>query len=1310
MAKKTITAAELEELNTMFAQANAVSGQTRPMAPGSTTPVSTITSPKVDQAKLKELEEFENRALEEQTAERALSFVGGASMAAPFITGVRSAVGSLLSGETDTDKLLNEYLNARDIAQQRLDAAAAGAPVANIAGNLVPAVATAGAGVAALGARGLAALPAATLNLARTTYLEALANFATKPQAIAAAAARVGLTPAAVASALGEGAVEEVLSAPVEPGRLMTGEEVATSAATGVESAAKFLPVIPLLSTATTRMSTAPRKPQDLEGLRRDEDIREQMRREREGGVQPPQQPVPETPSAIRERQINEEVIRIPDDDPRLEQPPPNSGIGRIFWENLDLPTKKREWARETTLRLMSPEMQEQAAIERAASMRLSDKPPEPPVEPPKTLEEVLEQNRKRTRELTEKNPQLRRRLREGDREPSANDDIELARQQAFAEALRQSLAARTPGPSSAMIAEGAAQESLQGIKTPTPEGAQQAAFLQPLMPPTQQTPDMPEGMEMAGGRKGGGGRIFDIDKPSTYAGRQSERTILQDNLNETNSAVTGLEALIRRPGFKLLPITERNLTMEQLTGARNKRDRIQNELNNHKKLFPTADEIQTEYETITTAKNKALDTVIDLTAKVDNLEDILKNPASTFGQKQSAFIQLEGSIEKPGLRKQLQDADSILKEAEAAEETFTIRIKQYVTDHNDIDFEITENHPWFSDLYSKPDISEAALEREASQIAADRAIAEKEEVEFPAREKTVQSFANDLYTLPDSELEDAIKDAIAAAKEAGITITRQELIIAIQEKRAQVAEEKPGIFGNLFGLRGRGKKGGGGGGEGGGTPPTNGGTPPQLPPGGGSSFSPSSMADDKLTQQQALSEALRQSLAMRTAGPSSQMIAEGAAQQALQTMRTPVQQGMQLAAPGGTPTTKRERPGRAATVVLPEPEVESNQISISPGKELQTSKSFFKNRKNKDPYFSPEELDEIDEFHPLFEEPKIAAAMAGADPGYMAALENFKPTNNAEKANGVLLMQNNLAPLQVPRNLEPKKLYDPTDEQFYSNSALLGEGVFGKAYSVVDQAGRRKVAKISSPMDYDPITVDNLKYEREVAETMRKLRASAKPEDQKYLRHFPIIEKVLENPIDKKNGFIFVMDELRPMNDYEYALLFKGKSAIERQLKSKGWTRDAVKEHVDAIKEQNIIQVERELRKQGLKEKEIKKRIDILRKKDIEPEFDFPTSYRSRRPLRPSDYDNLPPNVRRFVKALEWLADEKGIKWDDLHQGNVMIDPKTGEYVALDMGQFNLPGRYPPGMDTHGGFASAQTRALAVEAAKKERNRKGDK
>jgi hypothetical protein len=52
----------------------------------------------------------------------------------------------------------------------------------------------------------------------------------------------------------------------------------------------------------------------------------------------------------------------------------------------------------------------------------------------------------------------------------------------------------------------------------------------------------------------------------------------------------------------------------------------------------------------------------------------------------------------------------------------------------------------------------------------------------------------------------------------------------------------------------------------------------------------------------------------------------------------------------------------------------------------------------------------------------------------------------------------------------------------------------------------------------------------------------------------------------------------------------------------------------------------------------------------------------------------NLPPEFEGILESLYELA-EYGIKWVDLHSGNVLISPVTKEIKIVDIGRFNIPG-----------------------------------
>lgn len=51
----------------------------------------------------------------------------------------------------------------------------------------------------------------------------------------------------------------------------------------------------------------------------------------------------------------------------------------------------------------------------------------------------------------------------------------------------------------------------------------------------------------------------------------------------------------------------------------------------------------------------------------------------------------------------------------------------------------------------------------------------------------------------------------------------------------------------------------------------------------------------------------------------------------------------------------------------------------------------------------------------------------------------------------------------------------------------------------------------------------------------------------------------------------------------------------------------------------------------------------------------------------------NISENAKSFLKALIYMATQEGIMWKDLHIGNVMVNPQTRDYLAVDIGLFNL-------------------------------------
>jgi hypothetical protein len=51
---------------------------------------------------------------------------------------------------------------------------------------------------------------------------------------------------------------------------------------------------------------------------------------------------------------------------------------------------------------------------------------------------------------------------------------------------------------------------------------------------------------------------------------------------------------------------------------------------------------------------------------------------------------------------------------------------------------------------------------------------------------------------------------------------------------------------------------------------------------------------------------------------------------------------------------------------------------------------------------------------------------------------------------------------------------------------------------------------------------------------------------------------------------------------------------------------------------------------------------------------------------------EKMPEKVKNFMGALMTLALDEGILWRDLHEGNIMVDPQTREYIAVDVGLFS--------------------------------------
>ena len=349
-------------------------------------------------------------------------------------------------------------------------------------------------------------------------------------------------------------------------------------------------------------------------------------------------------------------------------------------------------------------------------------------------------------------------------------------------------------------------------------------------------------------------------------------------------------------------------------------------------------------------------------------------------------------------------------------------------------------------------------------------------------------------------------------------------------------------------------------------------------------------------------------------------------------------------------------------------------------------SKSFWANRPDPELNLGVDEVDEImmNPAHPLLREPIQAAA--SADKGYQLALREWKPNKRTPRRNAeqIILMNSGLAPLPRSKLAErtidqydadgklipedellellmedaPTELWNPVNERgaagnlenpnlTWKRNDSFGSGASGRVYPVIDRNGNRKVAKISIGQFNSDIATH--KYEKEAARVIQNVRANATPNEKSlYLKHFPDFQQILDRP-DSSTGYIFVMDELRPMNDIEKAELFDGRKILKELLEKKGYKN--VDEYMNATGQ----------------------------------DFRLPSSHNIaimpktphavpgyRRVLTATDYDNMTPRVRSFYKALEFMSGKHGIGWGDMHPGNVMINPKTGDYVASDIGSYN--------------------------------------
>ena len=54
----------------------------------------------------------------------------------------------------------------------------------------------------------------------------------------------------------------------------------------------------------------------------------------------------------------------------------------------------------------------------------------------------------------------------------------------------------------------------------------------------------------------------------------------------------------------------------------------------------------------------------------------------------------------------------------------------------------------------------------------------------------------------------------------------------------------------------------------------------------------------------------------------------------------------------------------------------------------------------------------------------------------------------------------------------------------------------------------------------------------------------------------------------------------------------------------------------------------------------------------------------------------DMPEKVRSLIYSLLYVAAKHGLYFQDLHENNIMVDPRTGEYVAVDVGLFRMASR----------------------------------
>lgn len=202
-------------------------------------------------------------------------------------------------------------------------------------------------------------------------------------------------------------------------------------------------------------------------------------------------------------------------------------------------------------------------------------------------------------------------------------------------------------------------------------------------------------------------------------------------------------------------------------------------------------------------------------------------------------------------------------------------------------------------------------------------------------------------------------------------------------------------------------------------------------------------------------------------------------------------------------------------------------------------------------------------------------------------------------------------------------------------NPVMYGRGEQGFVIEVVKD-GKRYAGKVShfdNKKGFDPFT------EKEIRTSIETIRSSLPSEVSKHIIKTHAI-------FNDNNNLYFIMDIVRPMRAQEKEALYHGTSETQaiktkRNLYMKGWHPEK-----DPLEDPD----------------------HIFADLPDEPVFNY-----TYRPIKTSTIEKGNEKQKSFMLAMKYLAEKHGIHYDDLHEQNVMINPKTGDYVATDIGLFYI-------------------------------------